>query len=154
MEDIWFYDYPVGRLGIAAENASITRVFFAANSAEVPTAKTPLIEAAAAELSEYFRGERFEFDLPLSLRGTDFQISVWTALRTIPAGETRSYKDMAVQIGKPLACRAVGMANHRNPVAIIVPCHRVIGQNGGLVGYGGGLPVKKYLLEMEERYAR
>ncbi|MDR1069514.1 MAG: methylated-DNA--[protein]-cysteine S-methyltransferase [Gracilibacteraceae bacterium] len=153
MEDIWFYDYPIGRLGIAAENASITRVFFAANSAEVPTAKTQLIEAAALELSEYFRGERFEFDLPLSLRGTDFQISVWTALRTIPAGETRSYKDVAVQIGNPLACRAVGMANHRNPVAIIVPCHRVIGQNGGLVGYGGGLSVKKYLLEMEERYA-
>jgi len=116
-------------------------------------AKTPLIEKAATQLKEYFAGKRTEFDLPLSLAGTDFQRSVWKALQEIPWGETRSYKDIAVRIGKPRATRAVGMANNRNPIPIIVPCHRVVGSDGSLTGYGGGLPVKQRLLELEKRRA-
>jgi len=93
--------------------------------------------------------EETDFDLPLAPRGTPFQLKVWQALTTIPYGETRSYKQIAEQIGNSKACRAVGLANNRNPISIVVPCHRVIGANGKLVGYGGGLDVKKYLLELE-----
>jgi methylated-DNA-[protein]-cysteine S-methyltransferase len=116
------------------------------------SAETPLIKKAAEQLAEYFAGKRKEFDLPLVLHGTDFQVSVWKALQSIPAGETRSYGDMAALIGKPKACRAVGMANNRNPIPVIVPCHRVIGRDGSLTGYGGGLPVKRYLLELEKNF--
>jgi methylated-DNA-[protein]-cysteine S-methyltransferase len=102
-----------------------------------------------AELEEYFAGERREFTFPLDLRGTDFQLACWQALLAIPYGETRSYADIARAIGKPNAFRAVGMANNRNPIAIVVPCHRVIGSDGTLCGYGGGLDVKRKLLELE-----
>jgi O-6-methylguanine DNA methyltransferase len=101
------------------------------------------------ELEEYFAGERREFNFPLDLRGTDFQLACWRALLAIPYGETRSYGDIARAVGKPTAFRAVGMANNRNPVAIVVPCHRVIASDGGLCGYGGGLDVKRKLLELE-----
>jgi O-6-methylguanine DNA methyltransferase len=101
------------------------------------------------ELEQYFSGERREFDFPLDLRGTDFQISCWRALLAIPYGETRSYADIARAVGKPRAFRAVGMANNRNPMAIVVPCHRVIASDGTLCGYGGGLEVKRKLLELE-----
>jgi methylated-DNA-[protein]-cysteine S-methyltransferase len=101
------------------------------------------------ELEEYFAGKRREFNFPLDLRGTDFQLSCWRALLAIPYGETRSYADIARAVGKPNAFRAVGMANNRNPVAIVVPCHRVIASDGGLCGYGGGLDVKRKLLELE-----
>ena len=94
-------------------------------------------------------GKRKSFDLPLKPEGTEFQKKVWNALLDIPYGETRSYKDIAVAIGNPKACRAVGMANNRNPISIIIPCHRVIGANGSLVGYGGGLPIKIELLNLE-----
>ena len=110
------------------------------------------MEKAERQLTEYFSGSRKTFDLPLNLGGTEFQAKVWQALQTIPAGETRSYKDIAVMIGKPGASRAVGMANNRNPVSIIVPCHRVIGQDGSLVGYAGGLAIKQYLLEHEKKW--
>jgi methylated-DNA-[protein]-cysteine S-methyltransferase len=113
--------------------------------------ETPLIKNAASQLDEYFTGLRKAFDLPLSLKGTEFQRSVWNALLTVGYGETRSYKDIAAQIGKPLAVRAVGSANHHNPIAIIVPCHRVIGHDGSLTGYGGGLHVKQFLLDLEKR---
>lgn len=151
MKKVFFYDYPIGTVGIAEENGAIRRVFFAGEKALAgfEAAETPLILEAAAQLTQYFNKERTVFDLPLALGGTSFQASVWNALLTIPAGETRSYKDIAAMIGKPKATRAVGMANHNNPVVIIVPCHRVIGQSGALTGYGGGLPVKKYLLELE-----
>jgi O-6-methylguanine DNA methyltransferase len=102
-----------------------------------------------AELEEYFAGERREFTFPLDLRGTDFQLACWQALLAIPYGETRSYADIARAIGKPNAFRAVGMANNRNPIAIVVPCHRVIASDGTLCGYGGGLDVKRKLLELE-----
>jgi methylated-DNA-[protein]-cysteine S-methyltransferase len=101
------------------------------------------------QLEEYFAGKRREFNFPLDLRGTDFQLACWRALLAIPYGETRSYADIARAAGKPNAFRAVGMANNRNPVAIVVPCHRVIASDGGLCGYGGGLEVKRKLLELE-----
>jgi len=101
------------------------------------------------ELEEYFAGKRRDFSFPLDLRGTDFQLACWRALLAIPYGETRSYADIARAVGKPNAFRAVGMANNRNPIAIVVPCHRVIASDGTLCGYGGGLDVKRKLLELE-----
>jgi methylated-DNA-[protein]-cysteine S-methyltransferase len=155
MQNVCFYEYPLGLIGIAEENGAVSRVFFSREKKprEADPAPTPILQKAAAQLAEYFARKRTCFDLPLSLHGTDFQISVWNALRTIPCGETRSYKDIAAQIGNPKASRAVGMANHHNPIAVIIPCHRVIGQNGGLTGYAGGLESKKYLLDLEKRPA-
>jgi O-6-methylguanine DNA methyltransferase len=106
-------------------------------------------KAYARELTEYFAGKRREFTFPLDLRGTPFQLKCWRALLNIPYGETRSYADIARAVGKPRAFRAVGMANNRNPIAIVVPCHRVIASDGTLCGYGGGLDVKRKLLELE-----
>jgi O-6-methylguanine DNA methyltransferase len=102
------------------------------------------------ELNEYFAGERRDFSLPLDLRGTEFQLACWRALLEIPYGETRSYRDVAEAIGHPRAFRAVGMSNNRNPVAIVVPCHRVIASSGSLCGYGGGLDIKRKLLDLEQ----
>jgi methylated-DNA-[protein]-cysteine S-methyltransferase len=109
-----------------------------------------MIKKTAAQLAEYFDGKRKTFNLPLAPEGTEFQKSVWQALQTIPFGETRSYGEIAAQIGKPQASRAVGMANNRNPIVIIIPCHRVIGHDGNLTGYGGGLKVKEFLLHLEK----
>jgi methylated-DNA-[protein]-cysteine S-methyltransferase len=138
------------KIGIAEENNAITGVYF---GAEIPAgfvkAETPLIKKASAQINEYLNGKRKKFSLPLAMHGTPFQMDVWRALQTIPYGETRSYKEIAELVKRPKAVRAVGMANHRNPISIIVPCHRVIGHNGSLTGYGGGLPLKKYLLELE-----
>ena len=108
---------------------------------------------ARRQLTEYFAGARRAFDLPLAASGTPFQRRVWEALRRIPYGETISYGELARRIGKPTASRAVGAANGRNPIAIVVPCHRVIGADGTLIGYGGGLPVKEALLALERRAA-
>jgi O-6-methylguanine DNA methyltransferase len=108
-----------------------------------------LTQPYVRELEQYFAGERREFTFPLDLRGTAFQLACWRALLAIPYGETRSYADIARAIGKPNAFRAVGMANNRNPIAIVVPCHRVIASDGSLCGYGGGLDVKRKLLELE-----
>jgi len=112
-------------------------------------AKDPLLELAAGQLAEYFRGERTVFDVPLDLKGTAFQLSVWAELLRIPYGVVRSYKQVAVGIDKPQAVRAVGGANNRNPIPIIVPCHRVIGADGSMVGYGGGMAIKTFLLGHE-----
>lgn len=112
--------------------------------------ETALIKEAHQQLSEYLKGERKEFDLPLNPKGTDFQKRVWRALCDIPYGETRSYKQIAEAIGNSKAVRAVGMANNRNPITIVVPCHRVIGADGKLVGYGGGLEMKEFLLRLEK----
>ena len=112
--------------------------------------ETPLIKEAYRQLSEYLKGERKGFDLPLLIKGTTFQQQVWKALLEIPYGETRSYKQIAVAIGNPKAVRAVGMANNRNPLLIVVPCHRVIGANGKLVGYGAGIEKKEFLLRLEK----
>ena len=109
----------------------------------------PLVKEALRQLTAYFAGSLAKFDLPLAMSGTDFQQRVWAALREIPYGRTCSYGDLARSIGKPAAVRAVDAANGRNPIAIIVPCHRVIGAGGKLVGYGGGLPMKRMLLDLE-----
>jgi len=103
----------------------------------------------AAQLDEYFRGERRTFDLPLAPRGTEFQLAVWRALQRIPYGATRSYSDIAREIGRPAAVRAVGAANGANPIPIVIPCHRVVGSNGSLTGFGGGIETKRWLLALE-----
>ena len=109
----------------------------------------PVLVEAAAQLTDYFAGKRTMFDLPLSFAGTDMQRAVWSALLTIPFGETRSYADVARQIGRPTAVRAVGAANGRNPISIIAPCHRVVGSDGSLTGFAGGLAAKEKLLTLE-----
>ncbi len=111
--------------------------------------RDPLVRETARQLEEYFQGKRRQFDLPLELEGTPFQMRAWEALLAIPYGETRTYAEMARRIGAPGAARAVGGANHANPVAIVVPCHRVINTGGGLGGYGGGLERKRLLLDLE-----
>ena len=147
-----YYDFPIGTLGIAESGGAISRIGFGKENPHNYTEKeTPLIKKAASQLDEYFAKKRIEFDLPLNYPGTDFQRSVWEALLAIPYGETRSYKDIAESVSSPRACRAVGMANHRNPLAIFIPCHRVVEHSGGLGGYAGGLDTKRYLLELEKR---
>jgi O-6-methylguanine DNA methyltransferase len=113
----------------------------------------PLLREAASQLRAYFGGELRDFDLTLDMQGTGFQKRVWAELLHIPYGETRSYSDVAKVIGEPKAVRAVGAANGRNPVPIVVPCHRVIGAGGSLTGYGGGLPLKRFLLDLEARHS-
>ncbi|MDR3164726.1 MAG: methylated-DNA--[protein]-cysteine S-methyltransferase [Synergistaceae bacterium] len=153
MKNVFHYNFPIGRVGIAEKDGAISLVFLEGREdvSGYEPSETPLIKEAARQLGEYFAEKRTAFDLTLSLTGTGFQVSVWNALLTIEYGETRSYKDIAVQIGNPKAARAVGSANHRNPIAIIVPCHRVIGHDGSLTGYGGGLHVKQFLLDLEKR---
>jgi methylated-DNA-[protein]-cysteine S-methyltransferase len=156
MQNLFHCPSPVGKLGIVEDEGRICGIFFADSQAQMPEARrkeTPCIREAARQLEEYFSGKRSAFNLPLHLAGSDFQHAVWAALLEIPYGETASYKDIARRIGKPDAARAVGMANHRNPVSIVVPCHRVIAHDGSLGGYGGGLMVKHYLLELEKRFA-
>jgi len=151
MKSVYYYNYNLCKLGIAEENGAICRVFFAAGKApdNFENTETPLIKKAAAQLEEYFEGKRKNFDLPLVLNGTDFQNRVWEALRKIPYGKTRSYGELAAMTGNPKASRAVGMANNRNPIVIVIPCHRVIGSDGSLTGFGGGLELKQRLLELE-----
>lgn len=122
--------------------------------AVIEASANTILRQATDELQRYFAGERITFSCPLDLHGTPFQLAVWQALCTIPYGETRSYADIARLIGRPTAYRAVGAANGANPVAIIVPCHRVIGSSGALTGYGGGLPTKAWLLKLEGAAAR
>jgi methylated-DNA-[protein]-cysteine S-methyltransferase len=120
---------------------------------DAPEKATPVLRETAKQLAEYFAGKRLDFDLPLAPRGTGFQERVWRALTRIPFGVTWSYGELARAIGRPSASRAVGAANGANPIAIIVPCHRVIGANGTLTGYGGGLPTKRWLLAHEAKFA-
>ena len=120
-----------------------------AESKKVRFEESTGLTAYVRELGQYFAGERRAFDFPLDLRGTDFQIACWRALLAIPYGETRTYGDIARAVGRPQGFRAVGMANNRNPLAIVVPCHRVIASDGTLCGYGGGLDIKRRLLELE-----
>lgn len=143
------YDSEFGKLTIASNGSAITMVHFGTTDPRDPF-RSDLTDRAFREISEYLAGSRREFDLPLAPEGTPFQKRVWDALRAIPYGETRSYRQIAEQIGNPKACRAVGMANNRNPIAILIPCHRVVGADGSLVGYAGGLEIKKRLLELEK----
>ena len=141
---------PVGPLLLAASNQGLLALEFGRGKPRAGWVESEeRIAPFARQLAEYFAGQRREFDLPLDLRGTDFQKRCWQALLKIPYGETRSYADVARAIGNPAAVRAVGLANGQNPIAIIVPCHRVIGSDGSLTGYGGGLEAKRKLLELE-----
>jgi methylated-DNA-[protein]-cysteine S-methyltransferase len=149
-------DSAVGPLSLmATQNALVALVWRRAGHGGVPFAEAvdrpnhPILRAATRQLREYFAGKRCAFDVPLEFRGTEFQRNVWSALLTIPYGQTRTYRQIAEQVGKPAAVRAVGAANGRNPIAIIAPCHRVIGTNGHLTGFGGGLDAKAHLLALE-----
>jgi methylated-DNA-[protein]-cysteine S-methyltransferase len=147
-----FLDSPIGRLRLVSDGKHLVKIEFEnqynADEAANETAD-PVLEASATQLKEYFAGKRHSFDLPLAAAGTDFQRSVWAALAAIPYGELRSYRDIAQSIAKPKAVRAVGAANGRNPLPIVVPCHRVIGSDGSLTGFAGGLEAKTCLLELE-----
>ncbi len=153
------FQSPVGPLLLAANDRGLCLVSFAGSKrAKAPQPdwkqdKAPFAETIR-QLQAYFRAELKEFDLPLALEGTEFQIRVWESLRAIPFGETISYGQLAQRIGSPKAVRAVGLANGSNPIPIIVPCHRVIGSNGKLTGYGGGLPLKEKLLALESHQLR
>jgi O-6-methylguanine DNA methyltransferase len=146
---------PVGPLFLAASTRGLVRLEFESRIQDLSTRKKQLQESEEAlapylcELEEYFTGRRRAFHFPLDLRGTDFQLQCWHALLDIPYGETRTYRDIAQAIGHPQAFRAVGMSNNRNPLAIVVPCHRVIASDGSLCGYGGGLDIKRKLLDLE-----
>ena len=148
---------PVGTLTLVASDTGLVAILWEDDTPDrvrlgalADTPDHPLLVQAERELGDYFAGRLTRFSVPLDMRGTDFQKSVWRALLTIPFGETRSYGEIARQIGSPGAFRAVGLANGHNPIGIIVPCHRVIGSNGSLTGYGGGLDRKRALLEMEK----
>ncbi|WP_041610885.1 methylated-DNA--[protein]-cysteine S-methyltransferase [Treponema brennaborense] len=149
-------DFPIGTLAVTEDGAGICAVHVLPDAAEPSCGaeeferkETPLLRRALVQLGEYFAGTRRTFDLPLSLKGTEFQLRVWNELLRIPYGKTTTYGRLAYRVGNAKACRAVGMANHRNPVMIIVPCHRVIGADGSLTGYAGGLNVKRLLLDLE-----
>lgn len=151
-------DSPVGPLELVASDVGLAAILWKDDDPErVPLANVaesaddPILLEAQRQLGEYFAGRRTEFSLPLDFSGTDFQRRVWSALLTIPYGETRTYSQIAQQIGRPAAVRAVGAANGRNPLSIIAPCHRVIGSDGELRGFAGGLEIKAWLLEWEGR---
>ena len=153
-------DNPIVRLGVAADEQGIRRIHFMNVDGKKRDRWSPQPEwkrddramrEVVRELTAYFAGELRQFSLPLAPIGTPFQLDVWNALRAIPYGETRSYGELAERIGRPAAVRAVGAANGANPLPIVVPCHRVIGSNGSLTGFGGGLPLKQALLALERR---
>lgn len=150
MNNIFFYETELGTIGIRENNKSITDIYFSKVDTNDNVEETDLIKECFKQLTEYFKGNRIEFDLPLEAQGTEFQKKVWSELLKIPYGKTKSYKDIAIAIGNEKACRAVGMANNKNPIPIIIPCHRVIGSNGKLIGYAGGLNVKEKLLNVEK----
>ena len=146
----------MGQFGLVASETELTHLFFDGETPRFDTTEqaTPLLRQAAAELQQYLSGKRQQFTVPLDPAGTEFFRRAWQALIAIPDGETRSYQQIAAMVGNAKACRAVGLANNRNPLPIFIPCHRVIGANQKLTGYRGGLPLKQTLLELEQRHAR
>lgn len=146
------YETKIGKILIVEEENKISQINILKEKEYIDGKRkeTDLIKDAFRQLKEYLEGTRKIFDLPLQIQGTPFQIKVWEALRTIPYGETRSYEEISKQIGKEKAARAVGNANHNNKILIVIPCHRVIGKNKKLVGFGAGLDVKEKLLEIEK----
>lgn len=158
MKHYFYYDSPIGRMLLVGTQGVLEELYFP-NSTEkkqVPPEwieDKAVFEEALRQLNEYFAGERQEFSLQLAPAGTPFQQQVWQELRKIPFGETACYQTIAERLGKPRACRAVGMANGKNPLPIIIPCHRIIGKNGKLTGFGGGLAVKQQLLDLERGLA-
>jgi len=153
-----YIDSPIGEILLAGDDHGLHYIGFPEGKGRILpqpdwTRSHTAFADAAQQLSEYFQGRRRSFDLKLSPHGTGFQLAVLQALQTIPYGETRSYADIARAVGKPNAVRAVGAANGRNPLPIVIPCHRVIGSNGSLTGFGGGLDTKRFLLDLERRNA-
>jgi O-6-methylguanine DNA methyltransferase len=146
------YPFPFGQLKIGYQDGAVTLLMRSDEPAR-DEGRTPLTDLVFQQVTEYLNGGRRDFDFPYVLRGTEFQQKVWRALCAIPYGETRTYGEVAAAVGSPKAARAVGMANHRNPILIAVPCHRVIGADGRLVGYGSGLDMKEALLRLEKKYA-
>ena len=145
-------DTPIGKLRLVSDGSHLVQVEFQDRyqaSAEDEPREDAVLKACALQLKQYFAGERNDFELPLNAAGTEFQHAVWSALSKIPFGEMRSYGDIAREIGRPTAVRAVGAANGRNPIPIIIPCHRVIGSDGSLTGFAGGLDIKTKLLVLE-----
>jgi len=153
---LYFFKSHIGKLGILEHEERITRIFFRTDDIpnDLEINETPLIRETSRQLNAYFSGKLQEFSIPIHPAGTGFMQSVWAALRRIPYGETASYKEVAAQVGNPNAARAVGLANNRNPIPIIIPCHRVIGSNGQLVGFRSGLDAKQRLLDLEAKFRR
>lgn len=149
MEFSYKYNSKIGDIYITADENSLLSVGFK-ESTGTQTGKNDVIKAVVKQLDEYFSGKIKTFDLPLNSKGSEFQKKVWKELQKIPYGETRSYKEIAAAIGNPKAARAVGNANNKNPIAIIIPCHRVIGSNRRLIGYAGGIDKKEILLKLEK----
>ena len=151
MHNIYFYETKIGKIGIRENGKYITDIIFSKSEEKTDNInETELIKAAFKQIKEYLDGDRKYFDLPIELMGTEFQKKVWNELRNIPYGQTKTYKDIALAIKNEKACRAIGNANNKNPLPIIIPCHRVIGSNGKLVGYSGGLDIKEKLLNIEK----
>ena len=153
MKRIYFYQTAIGKIAIEENGKAITRVYFPNDEIprDITVEETHLLKEAGKQLKAYLSGDIQKFTLPLEYEGTEFMQLVWKALGEIPYGETRCYQDIAELIYKPKAVRAVGLANNRNPLPIFIPCHRVIGKNGKLTGYAGGLEVKDYLLSLEKK---
>ena len=153
IENFAVYPSRLGDIKITYTDKAITGIELSASGFDRKQAMpSGLSESAIEQLNEYFTGKREEFDLPLAPSGTPFQQKVWAELKKIPYGQTRSYKDIAHAVGSDNAYRAVGMANNKNPIAIVIPCHRVIGSDGSLTGYAGGIDIKKSLLDLEAKY--
>ena len=145
------YHTRLGKIVITADDEAVTAIRFGELTAETKYGQSALADMAVEQIEEYFAGKRTKFTVPLSPKGSEFQKRVWAALQDIPYGQTRSYKQIAEQIGCPVASRAVGMANSKNPIWIMIPCHRVVGSDGSLVGYAGGLQLKQFLLDLEAK---
>lgn len=152
MNNIYFYQTDIGEIGIAENKGLITNIYF--QNEQIPKNniifETDILKEAARQLQEYLAGKLKEFDLPLAPAGTEFMLRAWKCLLDIPYGETRSYQEIARSMGNVKSARAVGHACNRNPIPIVIPCHRVIGSNGSLTGFGGGLDVKAQLLKLEK----
>ncbi len=151
MRQYYYYESPLGILCFVSENNAIVKISSGKCKEEGVCEETEVIRMANSQIQEYLQGRRTGFDFPMNPQGTDFQKKVWQALCAIPYGETQSYKQLAESIHNPNACRAVGMANNKNPILIAIPCHRIIGANGQLTGYAAGLDKKEYLLQLEKK---
>jgi methylated-DNA-[protein]-cysteine S-methyltransferase len=150
MSIIAFRSSPFGRIGLEEHDGAVTRLYLPVDPAPAATGEeSELLRRAFAQLEAYWQGRLRVFDLPLSPKGTDFMRRVWRQLCAVPYGHTASYRDIAAAVGNPRACRAVGLANHRNPLPLFIPCHRIVGRNGALTGYRGGLDMKRALLDLE-----
>lgn len=156
MKSLFFYQTPIGKIGIAENGNAITNLYFHDDIIPDDTVvkETELLKDAGRQLEDYFSGKRKHFELPLEPSGTEFMLNVWKTLQKIPYEQTRNYQEIAQIIGNENASRAVGLANNKNPIPVIIPCHRVIGKDGKLTGYRGGLNIKDYLLKLEKAHEK